>query len=164
MIVALLHLCVCVSDARRARAPSKKKFDEEMEALCTGIRNTEEQLEALVSFHFWTRSVCVCVCVSIWAWPYPEEFKSEATKSTSVTGLRARGLCESRSGYPGLRIPNGNSPYAMVPVDVKQHWTWRNSGEAQNNHAMVSVDVKQHWTWRNSGEAQNNHRTTTEQA
>ena len=53
---------MCVSDARRARAPSKKKFDEEMEALCTNIRKTEEQLEALVSFqfHFWT--LCVCVC------------------------------------------------------------------------------------------------------
>ena len=50
--------CVlCVSDVRRARAPSKKKFDEEMEALCTNIRKTEEQLEALVSFEFWP---CMC--------------------------------------------------------------------------------------------------------
>ncbi|XP_076456379.1 uncharacterized protein LOC143290750 [Babylonia areolata] len=35
------------ADVRRARAPSKKKFEEEMEALNSSIRKTEEQLEAL---------------------------------------------------------------------------------------------------------------------
>ena len=44
------RLVFCVyTDVRRARAPSKKKFDEEMEALVNSIRKTEEELEALVS-------------------------------------------------------------------------------------------------------------------
>lgn len=34
-------------DVRRTPAPSKKKFDEEMDALCSNIRKTEEQLELL---------------------------------------------------------------------------------------------------------------------